>query len=329
MSKTEGVLTPPFFWLDNSRIGQLERCPREFYFQHVLKLALPSSLSNEHTAFGKAFHSSIEDAFKEAKNGGGTIEDARRKALSYFKERLPEELSQVSCPAEGCKTEPSTGLYAIDTAFQDGGALFSLWQVTRRVLFVEKGILTPIEGAPNSYFAALPDLVVETETGLTLVDLKTTSRQKDAYAAKALADTQLHSYALALQQEGYPIQNALFAVLQVARRRLKSGSWSPNISTSSGIYPVALTENRLRQLKERMLLSALELRGRYLAGLWDRKLGACLRFGHLCPFQGLCSSPFQGEDLLSYAESVGFTSYEWKPFDVEAAWKERRKNGLA
>jgi len=302
-------------WLDNSKINALERCPRQFYYRYILDLTKPSEKTTIATAFGKAIHRTLEKSVLSS-----SLEEARTLALESFPSLLLEELAMTSSEErDDPRAEPSTGLLLLEDFFSPSGAGSSLFNLKDEVLAVETEVEVP---AFYGYtFKAMADILLRLKTGETcLVDIKTTRWRVDRYALQAVADTQLHSYAWALGRSsfGQP-SSAMYLVLKVDRRRLRSGIWSNTVSTDTAIFPLALTKNHIDQMEDRIRRAALEIEGRLLARDFQCRFGSCLSWNSVCQFQPLCERfwkelPLDDQEVKEIAFSLGFEEEEWIPF---------------
>lgn len=305
-------------WIDNTRIGCLERCPREFLYRHVLGL-VPPQVRRLPQAFGNAIHRAIEKAIEVSLRPQEALEAALDEwQVAFLQEVLP--LADEEGP--DYRLERDTGEALLRHLFSPDGAMTAFLGTVDEVLGTEMRLEVPVEVGPGIVwtFRGRADVVARLKMGSDcLMDIKTTGWHLTGWHEKMQADTQLHSYAWALKQLGYDIYSACYVVGKVNRRLLKDGRWSPNISVDSAMFPVACTEDYMEKMWWRMRRAALELEGRLAVNHWECRFGSCLRFNNVCGYQPLCDR-FWREDspeldyLKEFAVSLGFRIEPWDPF---------------
>ena len=304
-------------WVDNSKISCLERCPREFFLRYILHLTIerPSIA----IAYGKAMHTVIEKAVLQS-----NISQSKKIALEMWDYTLQEEVQQMGgeIPYDDFRAEPSTGRLALEHLFSPDGALYELMNMKSSVKEVELKIDIPI--IMDWRFHGRADIVLEYKSGvLGLVDIKTTGWKIESWGQKILVDVQLHGYGYGLKEMGFDINSGAYMVLQSNRRKLKSGAWINSPTIKSGIFPVAVTEDHLSRVRDRMIKAVIQIEGREDRCLWECIWSSCQKLSGICQFHPLCerywnvngySLDKEKEDILDMALSLGYIQHEWHPF---------------
>ncbi len=305
-------------WIDNSKIGCLERCPREFYLRYGLHLTreVPSSA----IAFGKAMHEVIENALKEHDN----IKDIVEYCEAVWEQTLMKYIVEIGIEVdyEDYRLEPSTGLLALSELFMNGAGK-DLLGLKDEVLNTEMELSFKV--LQNFEFRGKADIVLRTKAGTNmLVDIKTTGWKMESWAEKATVDCQLHSYALALDKMNLKVHSGAYLVVQTNRRRLSSGAWSNKPTLKSALFPIAVTEDYKERMLRRIERAVIKITGRAKMYLFEPVWSQCQRLSGVCQFHPLCERywRYNGIDLqsiepelLEVALSLGYRQEEWNPFD--------------
>ncbi len=322
-------MTTPQQWLDNSKCNAIERCPREFMLRYLLHL----NRSDEDTLvmdFGKAFHRGVETFFNAIFVDNQTESEALEKAVATATAELNSALQHLAeIGAESLYTDPRANpdlLIRALTYFLTAGAGLDILRMASTVMS-EMKLRFPI---PNSAmeFLARVDLLVHTHGGdWIVVDVKTTRWPVRDWPRKALVDTQITTYALAVRESGITDQvNAgAYAVCRADQRKLKSGAWSPNVSLESELIPVALTVSKLEAMKNRIVRIATHLQPIIGDGDPPSPLqfpchwSACQRLRGICQFAQLCELTWDfadAESIREKAHEMGFVEDPWDPFAI-------------
>jgi len=305
-------------WLDNTKIASLERCPREFFLRHVLFLTKESEGSVA-TEFGKAFHLALDLFFT-----GTPKEEAINKACLKLQESI------------ACLIEAGN-----ERVYEDGRA--DLDTLVRALhYFLTAGAGSELAGLLKSCKTELKlsfkdpetgwsllgriDLLGETHSGsVLLVDFKTTGWSIKNWGNKLITDTQLQTYAF-ISTATAVVRNVdagAYAVLQVQRRRLKSGALSPNVTLDSALLPIALTTDHLLRAEERFKRAVRLIEEFARANSFDCVWSSCNRLHGICQFHPLCERFWRAplsktevvEELEEVAYSLGFVKHRWYPFE--------------
>ena len=303
-------------WLDNTKIGTFERCPREFFLRHVLFLTRHSEGSVA-TEFGKAFHSALELFFS-----GKPVEEA----IQLGALKLQESLSRLA--ESGNERVYEDGRADIDTFvralqyFLNSGAGRELSSLIKDAKCELKLRLVDKSGWE---LLGRIDLLAETHSGqIMIVDFKTTGWSIKSYAQKILTDTQLQTYALIVKETAVArtVHAGAYAVLYVKRARLKSGQLSPSISLDSALLPLALTQDHLDRALARFRSAREEIERAYSRMHFPCIWSQCQRIAGICQFHPLCErfwrtelTPQNIEHIYEVAFGLDFVQHRWHPFE--------------
>jgi len=304
-------------WLDNTKISSWERCPREFFLRHCLHLT-KEDRGSVATEFGKAFHLACELVFT-----GTPLESALNEAVRTFKESLLSlmESAEADSLYEDGRSDPDTLLRSLHYFFTSGAGSELLGVLKHSQTELQLTYSDPEIGWD---LLARIDLLGETHSGtVLLVDFKTTGWNLRSWGAKILTDTQLQTYALVVTSvTSRKVDAGAYAVLQVQRRRLRSGAFSPNISLDSALFPLALTEDHLQRAKDRFKQTAKALEQAWESRSFPCVWSSCSRMNGVCQFHPLCERFWKAElskeeeQIREVAFSLGFVEQRWDPFDV-------------
>lgn len=315
-------------WLDNSKMGAFERCPREFFLRYVLHLQKPQEKGQIALLFGKAFHIGCEEFFK-ARNSGLSPEKSLEVSISKAIEEFQTFLSQFSIEnpqSEELLEDPRADVDFLARTlsfFFTAGTGKELSDMTRRAL---TELL--IEWKPqNSEWKLLGrvDLIIETLSQSTiLIDFKTTRYSISRnWSEKSQTDVQLSTYCL-LALKVLVVQKidaVAYAVVQADRRRLKNGRWSPTITLKSELFPLAMTQDHIERAEYRFsrIVNSVDTSAQ------DPKpqsfppvFGSCQRLKGICQFFPLCELTWKSQtwdDVLEIAERLGYIQSRWHPFE--------------
>lgn len=305
-------------WLDNTKMGTFERCPREFFMRHVLFLTRHSEGSVA-TEFGKAFHTALEHFFS------GKSKD---EAIQLGALQLQESLSRLI--EAGDERVYEDGRSDIDTFvravqyFLSSGAGMELSSITKSAQCELK--LTLVDESGWELLGRI-DMLVETHSGqIMIVDFKTTGWNIKSYAQKILTDTQLQTYALIVQETAVAktVNAGAYAVLYVNRKKLKSGHFSPTISLDSALLPLALTQDHLERARSRFKLSVQNIERAWETKSFPCVWSQCGRINGICQFHPLCERFWKAdlsknsvEQIFEVAFSLGYIQHRWHPFEDE------------
>ena len=306
-------------WLDNTKMGTFERCPREFFLRHILMLTRESEGSVA-TEFGKAFHHTLElyfsgtDKDEAIQSGVLKLQESINRLIEAGDERVYED----------ARADIDTFVRAIQYFLTAGAG-----QELRSIVKNAKCELKLTYTEPESKWSLLGriDLLAETHAGQhMLVDFKTTSWGLRGWGNKLLTDTQLQTYAFIATKTLVvkEVHAGAYAILHVQRRKLKSGQFSPNITLDSALLPLALTQDHLARAENRFLTVSKSIERAYESKHFPCVWSQCNRLTGVCQFHPLCERFWRSslensevEHIYEIAFSLGYIQHRWHPFEED------------
>ena len=305
-------------WIDNSKAGALERCPRHFWFRYVAHLT--QFQENPKILFGKSIHFAFEQMFDQLMLGENDVqfllEVFTESGILYWNHCV-EKLD----PYAAAETYfSSDSFHHIANAWLSEVWEFLAPQIAG-VCGTELITFCPLpEPAEDWTYICRADLVFQDISGnLCLIDHKTTGWSPTMALRTLEADTQLPSYCMALSQKfSKPVSLAYLNLIQYNRRVLKSGNWSkPTLNCQ--LAPVVVSPSRLEMMLYRYVACAKELEKRKETNNWSCQPSACSFRGGICEFLPLCERFWKEDPCESHIEQafhLGFRIEEWKPFEL-------------
>ena len=305
-------------WIDNSKAGQLERCPRAFWFRYVAHLT--QAQENAKILFGKSVHFAFEQAFDQlmlGENNSKTLLDIFTESGIYYWSTRLRNLDSF---------EAMETYFDNDSFHHIANKWFSeIWQFLapqiEHVCGTELIVKVPLPEPANDWtYICRADLVFQdVSKNLCLIDHKTTGWSLTGTINSLEADTQLPSYCMALSQKyNKPVSLAYLNLIQYSRRRLKSGDWSKPTQNNQ-LAPVVISPTRLEMMLYRYISCAKEIERRTETNNWTCQPSACSLRGRVCQFLPLCDR-FWKEDPcdehVQQALHLGYRVEEWKPFEL-------------
>ena len=300
-------------WLDNSKISQLEICPRSYFYRYELDLTMQQkSLA---LAYGTTVHKALELGFREKHKGREAAMAASVNAI------MPAWEAEL----ESLMTNPSADLLSQDWRGPDIATELvvhfwtSQWPLIEswEVIGTELGYEVTIPGTQATYRCRI-DLVCQQAGMLFIVDHKTTSWQISRIINADTTAPQLPSYMAALQLAGFNPSSALYNYLFSCRRKLSSGSWSkPSIDCQ--LFPTVCPSNRVANAARRMQEAVKQIEACKEAGWWPMKLFSCpgqyrtCEFLQLCDLWGWDELP-EADQVIKEALALGYRQEPWNPF---------------
>ena len=303
-------------WIDNSKAGALERCPRSFWFRYVADLT--SLEENDKIAFGKSVHYAFEQVFDQVMFG----ESDRDFLVEVFVETGTLFWQQMLPSLDPSVAEET--YFAEDSFASIANQWFEqVWPMLTGQLKAICGTELVVrfrlpEPAADWTYICRADLVYkDLADNYVLIDHKTTGWSPTMLLNSLEADTQLPSYCMALSQKfGKPVSVAMLNVIQYSRRWLKSGTLSkPTLKTE--LFPVVISPQRLEMMLCRYAAAAKEIERRLETNNWCCQPSACGFKGRTCEFFILCERFWKEDPCDSHIEQalqLGFRQEKWEPF---------------
>ena len=315
-------------WLDNSKMGAFERCPREFLLRYILHLDKKTEKGQVALAFGKAFHYGCEIYFQNIPHDDR--QQVLQTAISKATEQLQQTLSELaSIGSEEIYSDPRADIDFLARTlsyFFTSGAGKELSDMT---LEAKPEVHMEWEHEDTGWkLVGKADLILQTLSKSTIViDFKTTRWTiKTQWGTKAQTDTQLSTYCLLAKTTGLVnnIDAVAYAVIRADRRQLKNGQWSPSITLESDFFPVAITQDHLDRALFRFIRIVNSVDTSDLENPEPKSFppvfSSCQRLGGNCKFFPLCELTWKSEDIEEIREVALRLDYKedrWHPFEQE------------
>jgi len=307
-------------WIDNSKAGALERCPRYYWLRYVAHLT--QQQENAKILFGKSIHYAFEQTFDQIMLGENDLQVLSEvfieSGILYWNKCL-ENLDPYDVQ-ETYFTEDSF-VHIANLWFSETWMLLAqqIDKVCGTELIVKFQLPEP---AKDWTYICRADLVFQDISGnLCLIDHKTTGWSPNMLLTTLEADTQLSSYCMALSQKyNKPVSMAYLNIIQYVRRRVKSGAFGkPTCKTQ--LAPVVISPSRLEMMLWRYVACAVEVERRLEENNWACQPSACGFRGGVCEFHPLLDRIWKeapSESHIEMALNLGYRIEEWRPFELIA-----------
>lgn len=275
---------------DNTMLDAFLRCPRYYYFRHVLHL------SGRGAKIAAQFGIGIHDGF-DVHYRGGTLEEMYEAFHSAF-------------DGEGDKYRtPEIGRFILEYYHMN----YPLEESPFTVVHVEQGFEIILgkdqAGDPLHYYGRMDLIALLADYGIIVIDHKTTTIMSDAYMESKDPNRQFTGYIIAADEYYDEVYGAMINGIGIPRVTIKDGIKDPDIrrelTTRADVEKAEWVNDTLH------LVSSID--NCAANGIWPESApNACRKWNIPCTYTSLCRQKRPLSKVRIYSSE--FVESEWSPF---------------
>lgn len=275
---------------DNTKLDAFLRCPRYYYFRHVLNL---SGRGRKIAAeFGIGIHQGLDVHYR-----GGKLEEMYEGFHSKFE-------------GEGDKYRtPEIGRFILSYYHKN----YPVEDEPFEIIHVEQGfeIILGVDGAgvPLHYYGRMDLIAKLANYGIIVIDHKTTTVMNDAYMESKDPNRQATGYIITADEYYEDVYGFMLSGIGIPRVTKKDGIKEPDIRrelTTRNKYEKADWVNETIHIVS-------QIDACHGAGIWPESApNACRKWNIPCTYTSLCRQKVPLPRIRIY--STEFIEDEWVPF---------------
>lgn len=284
--------------LDSTKIKDFQRCPRYFFFKHVL--GWNPELTAHDLVFGIAWHEAKEHLLLNASNMEEELLPALEKFSASYREHFTEETDQSFFPKS-----PANAAVALKKWVKEYQREFK----NQKVLLTEIGGEVPISKDANLYFKI--DAIVENEKGICALDHKTTKMNSNVWRKQFELDFQGFAYTHALyflyppkDVYGFIIDGTVF---KKACENLQVPVPKTFEMMQDWVWQAQHTVNTLKWNYSQLEKTSPTDK---ILPCFAKNPSGCMKYNRVCPFHSFCSA---WSNPLGRKIPPGFVESFWDP----------------